>query len=96
MKEKMFQNEDLRRYRKKVDKIDDKLLNLLNKRGKTVLKIGKIKKKAHMVINQSQREEEIIERIKLKSIILEKASVENIWREIIHACKLIQSLKVTD
>ncbi|MFW9879386.1 MAG: chorismate mutase [Candidatus Thorarchaeota archaeon] len=91
MKEKRSYYKDLKCYRKKIDRIDDNIINLLNKRGGIVLKIGKIKKQAHINVIQPKREEEIIERMKLKSKVLEKTSVENIWREILEAFKIIQS-----
>jgi len=96
MKKKEFYNKELGTYRKKIDKIDNKIINLLNKRGKIVQKVGSFKNKVHMDINQPQREKEIIERMKLKSMILKNISVETIWRDIIEACKVIESLKVSD
>ena len=87
----VFENE-LRVYRKEIDKVDNKLIKLLNERGRIVQKIGKIKKQVNLDIYQPEREKKIIERIKSKSKILKNTSVENIWREIINACKVIQDL----
>lgn len=76
--------------RKKVDEIDNKVINLLNDRGKIVHEIGIIKKKINLSIFQPEREKEIIQRMKMRSMILKNVSIEAIWREIFDACKLIQ------
>ncbi|MFX1419637.1 MAG: chorismate mutase [Promethearchaeota archaeon] len=96
MRKEEFCKKDLDSYRNTIDKIDNKIISLLNKRGKIVQKIGKLKREIHIDLNQPQREKEIIERMKLKSVIFEKVSIENIWREIMEASKLIQNLIVND
>ena len=79
--------EDLR---KEINKIDDKIIDLLNKRGDIVIQIGKIKKSLNLDIVQQTREQEIIDRIKSKSSIFQQASIEAIWKEIISASRVIQ------
>ena len=81
---------DLDNYRKKIDDIDNKIIDLLNKRGEIVKLIGEIKKKKEIKIYQPNREEQIIERIKQKSTLLKPESIEAIWKEIMGACKVIQ------
>ena len=81
---------DLDNYRKKIDDIDNKIIDLLNKRGEIVKLIGEIKKKKEIEIYQPNREEQIIERIKQKSTVLKPESIEAIWKEIMGACKVIQ------
>lgn len=77
-------------YRKEIDKIDDRIIELLNERGRIAQKIGNLKKQANKDLYQPQREKDIIERMKCKSVILNPMSVEAIWREIMDASKLIQ------
>lgn len=93
MKDDVVLKKELEGCRKNIDKIDTKMIKLLNKRGKLVQNIGKIKKKLNMDISQLERERQVIERMTLKSKILKNASVESIWREIIKACKLIQVME---
>ncbi|UCD01909.1 MAG: chorismate mutase, partial [Promethearchaeota archaeon] len=81
---------ELEEYRKEINQIDDKLIDLLNERGKIVQKIGNLKEELSMEIDQPKREKEIIERIKKKSTILKPMSIEAIWKEIISASKLMQ------
>lgn len=89
-KNKGFQKK-LELYRRKIDRIDNEIVKLLNERVKLVKFIGEIKKKNNMEINQPEREEAVIERMKNRSKLLKSASVEAIWREIIKSCKIIQS-----
>lgn len=94
MKEKKLFEEELVVIRNKIDKIDDCIVNLLNKRGILAQKIGNLKKKENKDIQHPQREEEIIKRMKKKSKILNHMNIEKIWKEIIDACKYMQGLKV--
>ncbi len=83
-------NQELEDIRKQINDIDDKIIDLLNKRANAVIKIGNLKKSLKLEISQPKREEEIKERIKNKSTIFKKKSIEAIWKEIISASKLIQ------
>ena len=46
--------------RKKLDGIDEKMLNLLEKRMKIIKSVGKIKSKLNIPIEDMERENEII------------------------------------
>jgi len=94
MKDNVVLKKELEGYRKEIDNIDTKIIKLLNKRGKLVQNIGKIKKKLNMDISQLERENQVIERMTNKSKILKDGSVESIWKEIIKACKLIQAMEI--
>lgn len=89
MKKKEVDNQ-LDDLRTRINILDDKLLELLNERAKIVIEIGNIKKNQNLEIFQPQREEKVIKRIKAKSEIFPKESIESIWKEIISASKLIQ------
>ncbi len=90
MKESNVFEKELEAYRKEIDKIDNKIIELLNKRGIIAQKIGNLKYQMKKDLSQPQREKDIIERIKDNSGILKSVSIEAIWKEIINACKLIQ------
>jgi chorismate mutase/prephenate dehydratase len=92
MKESNESIKDLLELRKKIDKIDNKIIKLLNDRGKIVREIGTIKKQSNLDIFQPEREKDVIQRMKMRSTILKNMSIEAIWREIIDACKLIQEI----
>ena len=77
MKNKLLQ------YRKKIDYIDRKILNLLNERAKTAVEIGKIKQSSSAVYVPS-RETEIINNLtKSNKGPLNKQDISGIYREII-------------
>jgi len=80
----------LEKYRKDINDIDGKIIDLLNQRGETVIKIGEIKKKLGLEIYQPHREHEVIEKIKAQSKVLKPQNIESIWKEIIGACKDVQ------
>jgi chorismate mutase len=82
--------EEIEILRKDIDKIDDKIVDLLNMRAEIVVKIGNIKKKMGLDVLHPLREEEILKRVKEKSILLKSISIEAIWKEILKACKLLQ------
>ena len=79
------------RQRKKIDKIDDKIVRLLNKRAKIALEIGKEKRDRKMNIEDPEREEEVIKSIKQESDgPLGEKSIENIFNAIIGEMKRIE------
>ena len=77
---------ELKKLRKEIDKIDDKLLELLNKRMEIVKKVGELKNNTNAPVYRPEREKEIIERLtkisKEKSGILGKDEIEAIFLEI--------------
>ncbi len=58
---------ELEKYRKQIDKINDKILESLYKRGKLVLEIGKIKKQKGMKIIDKKREKKQYARLRKKA-----------------------------
>lgn len=90
MNETERKKKELERFRKEIDKLDDNLINILNKRAEIVIEIGKIKKLLNLGVFQPKREEEIIQRISNKSTLLKPFIVETIWKEIMGATKDLQ------
>jgi chorismate mutase/prephenate dehydratase len=83
--------ENIEIIRKEIDKIDDKITELLNIRAELALKIGDLKRKSNLEISQPKREEQILERIRSRVKILSGEDIEAIWREILNACRYIQA-----
>jgi chorismate mutase/prephenate dehydratase len=90
MKERDDLEEDLKRLREEIDQLDDKLVELLNKRGNIVIQIGELKEKLKLKVFQPEREKEVIERLSKKSTAFQRESIEAIWKEIMGASKQIQ------
>jgi chorismate mutase len=84
--------DDLQQLRKKVDEIDEQILNALNERTKICRSIGLIKKKKGMKIRDTTRENEVYERVKEKAdqFHLDSVQVEAVYREIVNMCSAVQ------
>lgn len=81
---------EIDKFRRDIELIDRKILDLLNMRGEVVKKIGIYKNKKNIEIYQPSREKEVIDKLKNLSNILKPSSIESIWKEIMGACKVIQ------
>jgi chorismate mutase len=78
--------------RKKIDKIDDKIIELLAKRQSLMPMVGKIKKANKMPFNQVKREKEILDakKKKAKESNVDLQLVEKIFKLIFKNSKDIQ------
>lgn len=87
---------DLESLRKKIDEIDLKILDLLNKRTKVVLDIKKAKKDKRLNIHSPEREKRILERLtKLNPGPFPNDALKALYREILSASlSLQQPLKI--
>ena len=78
--------EQLKKLRDEIDKIDDDILILLNKRMEIVKKVGELKNNTNAPIYRPEREKEIIERLtklsKTQNGILGRDEIEAIFLEI--------------
>jgi len=82
--------ENIEKLRKDIDAIDDKLLELLEKRSAVAKQIGEIKNQEKINVIQTDREKQIVERLKQKVSVLPADAVEPIWKEIMAASKKVQ------
>ncbi len=83
--------DELKELRKEIDRVDDRLLELLNRRAKLAIKIGRIKKKSLMNAYVPEREREILERLlkKNKGPFPENA-LKLIYREIFSVSRSLE------
>ncbi len=73
----------IQELRKKIDGIDDKLLDLLNERARIVIEIGNIKKTGKIDFHSPSREREIIERLTARNNgPLPQDTLKAVFREI--------------
>ncbi|MHA1845149.1 MAG: prephenate dehydratase [Promethearchaeota archaeon] len=84
---------DIEKIREEINQIDDKILDLIEKRILLAKEIGKIKNALKMEIFQPLREAEILDRLKRKSKCINDTQIDAIWKEIMGACKAFQELK---
>lgn len=79
------------KLRIKIDSLDEEILNLLNQRGDIALEIRKLKMENSVSVYDPVREKLIEDKLKeLNKGPLSDASVLNIFREIISACRSLQ------
>ena len=52
---------NLQDWRRRIDEIDRKLVELLNERSKCALELGKLKQQANLPLYQPDREKEVLE-----------------------------------
>ncbi len=82
----MAKSKEITEIRKKIDRLDEKILEFLNKRASLAIEAGKLKVEDKKEIYAPEREREIYERLtKKNSGPLPKQSLKNIFREIISA-----------
>lgn len=89
----MAELEDLRGN---IDRIDDEILKLLNKRAENVIKIGRIKREKNVKLHTPERERQILERLSTENKgPFPNDALKTVYREIISASlSLEEPLKV--
>ena len=83
---------ELLALREQIDALDRDLLTLLNKRAAVALQVGEVKKKEGSVTFRPEREAQVIDGLKaVNQGPLSSDSVAPIWREIMSACRSLES-----
>src|SRR5688500_4952382 len=83
---------DLASQRVRIDAIDRELLSLLNSRARIALAIGELKRAEGSPAFRPEREAAVIEGLKAANTgPLPAASVAPIWREIMSACRALET-----
>ena len=87
----------LEKYRKEIDITDKKIVELLNKRAKAALEIGKIKGNTSKPVYVPSREKQVLDNaIKNNNGPLLNSDIVNIYKEIIGSCRALETkLKVS-
>jgi chorismate mutase/prephenate dehydratase len=78
--------------RQRIDALDLELLALLNRRAELALAVGELKKGEGSVVFRPEREAQVIDGLKAANTgPLATASVAPIWREIMSACRALET-----
>jgi chorismate mutase-like protein len=81
-------------WRRKIDEIDRKLVELLNERSKCAIEIGKIKKAENLGVYDPDREREILRRIKEANTgPLDGDGLQRLFERIIDECRQVEHLE---
>ncbi len=82
----------LQALREQIDGVDRELLALLNRRAALARTVGEVKKKEDSVVFRPEREAQVIDGLKaLNAGPLGNDSVAPIWREIMSACRALET-----
>jgi chorismate mutase / prephenate dehydratase len=83
---------ELLSLRTQIDALDRELLALLNRRAGLALQVGEIKKREGSVVFRPEREAQVIDNLKAANPgPLATTSVAPIWREIMSACRSLET-----
>ena len=78
--------------RAQIDELDRELLGLLNRRAALALSVGELKKQQGTVVFRPEREAQVIDGLKaINAGPLKTDSVAPIWREIMSACRALET-----
>jgi chorismate mutase-like protein len=78
-------------WRKRIDEIDGRLLELLNERTRCVIEVGKIKKAQNVRIYDPEREREILRRMKEQNRgPLDEEGLQRLFERVIDECRRIE------
>ncbi|MEO5687163.1 MAG: chorismate mutase, partial [Burkholderiaceae bacterium] len=85
-------NPDLLALRVQIDALDRELLAALNRRAKLAQTVGEVKKREGSVAFRPEREAQVIDGLKAENAgPLKTESVAPIWREIMSACRALET-----
>lgn len=88
----LSRNESVDELRKKIDQIDEKVVNLLNNRALLAQRIGKSKSLTNQEVYVPQREQEILQRLSgLNRGPLTPSAIQAIYREVMSACRSLEA-----
>ena len=84
--------DDLHELRRRIDEIDDQILNALCERAKVCKAIGVDKKKKGKPVRDLSRENELFKRIAAKGVefSLDASQLKAVYREIVNMCSSVQ------
>ena len=87
--------ENIKQLRKRIDEVDEQILQSLRKRTEISKSIGLVKKKHVIPIQDFPRENGVYAHIKKKAAALglNPSHVEAVYRQIVDMCSAVQELK---
>jgi chorismate mutase len=92
-----FSPDDLKRCRVEIDKLDLRLLELLNQRTRIVEEIGNIKQALHLGIYEPKREDQVFLNVTGQNEgPLPDDAVKRIFERIIDEMRNVQKLKILE
>ena len=86
--------QEIKQLRKRIDEVDEQILQFLSERAEICRSIGLIKEKHGMPIQDFPRENDVYAHIRERAgeVGLEPSHVEAIYRRIVNMCSAVQDL----
>ena len=86
---------DITDWRKKIDELDLRLVDLLNQRARAAQEIGKLKRNTHMPIYEPDREKRIFENVqRVNHGPLPDSELRHVYERIIDVMRNLQKLEI--
>jgi chorismate mutase len=87
--------DDINQLRKKIDDLDEQILQFLCKRADVCRLIGSLKRKNKIPIKDAPRENDVYAHIREKAadLGLDPVQVEAVYRQIVNMCMAVQELE---
>ena len=86
---------DLNQLRKKVDAVDEQIIQALSERVKICKAIGAAKNEQKMPVKDADREKEVYQLARKRAVelALDPDQAEAVYREIVNMCSVVQKVK---
>jgi chorismate mutase len=86
---------DIKQLRKRIDEVDEQILQFLSERVEVCRSIGSLKRKQKIPIKDIPRENDVYEHIQKKAATLglDAVQVEAVYRQIVNMCMAVQELE---
>ena len=82
---------DISDWRKRIDELDRKLVELLNERSRCAAEVGKRKRAAKIPLYQPEREREILEQVqRMNGGPLDNAALKRLFERIIDEARVVE------
>jgi chorismate mutase-like protein len=86
---------DIADWRKKIDEVDRKLVELINQRAAAAREIGKLKNNTNLPIYEPEREKRIIENVKAANGgPLPDNEIQHVFERIIDVMRKLQQMEI--
>lgn len=88
---------DISDWRKKIDDLDAKLVELLNERSRCAAEVGELKRRARIPLYQPEREREILEQVqKLNRGPLGNEALKRLFERILDEARVVEQQSYKD
>ncbi len=84
--------DNIQQLRKKIDEVDERILQALSERVEICKTVGLAKKKQGFSIKDADREKQVYEQVRGKAakLALDPDKIEAVYREIVNICSAVQ------